>query len=77
MPRPNKALRSLATLAPGEGGTIAETPPNLRLAELGLIRGQFVRVLGVAPLGDPVVLALLDTPLVVRRAELEGILIRG
>lgn len=68
--------RSLATLAPGEGGVILVTPlDNERLAEIGLVKGERVEVVRVAPFGDPLILQVLDAPVIVRRADLEGILV--
>jgi Fe2+ transport system protein FeoA len=45
------------------------------LAEIGLVKGERVSVLQVAPLGDPVILQVLDAPVIVRRADLEGVLV--
>ncbi|MBS0618368.1 MAG: ferrous iron transport protein A [Spirochaetes bacterium] len=71
------AARALANLQPGEGGCILETPThNERLAEIGLVKGENVRVTQVAPFGDPVVLSILDAPVVVRRDDLVGIFVR-
>jgi len=68
--------RNLAALAPGDGGVILETPAhNERLAEIGLVRGEQVQILKVAPFGDPVILQVLDAPVIVRRADLAGVLV--
>jgi Fe2+ transport system protein FeoA len=69
-------IRNLATLAPGEGGVILVTPlHHERLAEIGLVKGERVEVIKVAPFGDPVILQVLDAPVIVRRADLEGVLV--
>jgi Fe2+ transport system protein FeoA len=69
--RTKKTSRRLSELKPGESGTVAETPvTNIRLAEIGLIRGEVVTVLNVAPMGDPVILQILDSAIVVRRVDL-------
>ena len=73
---PQPAGRNLANLAPGEGGVILATPlHHERLAEIGLVKGERVEVLKVAPFGDPVILQVLDAPVIVRRADLEGVLV--
>ncbi len=60
----------------GDGGVILETPAhNERLAEIGLVRGEQVQILKVAPFGDPVILQVLDAPVIVRRADLAGVLV--
>jgi len=76
--KPNTvATRALADLQTGEGGCILETPiHNERLAEIGLVKGEEVRVTQVAPFGDPVVLSILDAPVVVRRDDLVGIFVQ-
>ena len=40
-----------------------------RLLEMGLLEGEPVEVLGVAPLGDPIEIRLRDYRLSLRRAE--------
>jgi ferrous iron transport protein A len=79
-PAKKKALpptgRNLASLAPGDGGVILVTPlHHERLAEIGLVKGERVEVVQVAPFGDPVILQVLDAPVIVRRADLEGVLV--
>ena len=73
---PQRMGRNLANLAPGEGGVILVTPlHHERLAEIGLVKGERVEVIKVAPFGDPVILQVLDAPVIVRRADLEGVLV--
>lgn len=68
--------RPLAELLPGEGGVILATPAhNERLAEIGLVKGEAVRVMKVAPFGDPVIIQILDAPVIVRRGDLQGVLV--
>lgn len=50
-------------------GVLAETPEVRRLQELGLTPGTVVRVVRVAPLGDPIEIALRGYRLCLRRAE--------
>ncbi len=40
---------------------------------MGLVRGEEVVLLKVAPFGDPVILEVLGAPIIVRRADLAGI----
>jgi Fe2+ transport system protein FeoA len=42
---------------------------TLRLLEMGLIQGEEVEVVGVAPLGDPIEIRLRDYRLSLRRRE--------
>lgn len=68
--------RNLAELAPGEAGVVLETPyHHERLAEIGLVKGERVEIVKVAPWGDPVIVQVLDSPVIVRRADLEGVLV--
>jgi Fe2+ transport system protein FeoA len=39
------------------------------------VKGERVEVIKVAPFGDPVILQVLDAPVIVRRADLEGVLV--
>lgn len=72
--KPLAPTRQLSSLVPGESGVILRTPiENERLAEMGLVRGEEVVLLKVAPFGDPVILEVLGAPIIVRRADLAGI----
>ena len=63
--------RPLSELKPGEAATIVKAPQtNQRLAEIGFVAGERVSLVKVAPFGDPVVVQVLDTPVIIRRAEL-------
>ncbi len=68
--------RRLSELKAGETATIRETPTgNERLAEIGMIKGEKVTFVKTAPLGDPVVLRILDAPIIVRRVDIEMVLV--
>lgn len=54
---------------------VAETPEARRLQELGLTPGTVLRVVRVAPLGDPIEIALRGYRLCLRRAEAESFLL--
>lgn len=72
----NPPARSLSSLKPGESATIIFTPrENERLAEIGLVKGELVQIVKVAPFGDPVILQILDAPVIVRRADLAGVMV--
>lgn len=64
---------SLADLPLGQHAEIAsidcERRLSRRLMEMGLLPGTLVRVVRVAPLGDPIELRLRNYSLSVRRAE--------
>jgi ferrous iron transport protein A len=66
-------MSTLAELAVGGGGKVTrivgDDEISVRLLEMGLTPGVGVRVLGVAPLGDPIELELRGYRLSVRRAE--------
>lgn len=72
--------RTLAALRPGESARIAslagDPAATRRLLDLGLIRGTPVRVIRVAPLGDPIELRVRGFMLTLRRAEAEHIVLQ-
>jgi ferrous iron transport protein A len=72
--------RSLADLAPGAEGVVAEVtghdPASRRLLELGLLAGTRVRVVRRAPLGDPVVYELRGYRLCLRRSDASRVRMR-
>jgi ferrous iron transport protein A len=73
---PVKKGRALSSLTAGETATILETPVgNERLAEIGMVKGEKVTFVKTAPLGDPVILRVLDAPIIVRRADIEMVLV--
>jgi ferrous iron transport protein B len=63
----------LSQLGRGEGAVVRKVggEPSLavRLMELGLVPGATVRLVRIAPLGDPLVVALRGTELSLRGAE--------
>ena len=67
----------LSECRPGEGGTIThvdgEGVLGQRLMELGVIEGAEVRVVRVAPLGDPIEVKVLHYLLTLRKSEAEGV----
>ncbi|KPK16878.1 MAG: hypothetical protein AMJ62_03795 [Myxococcales bacterium SG8_38] len=72
---------SLADLRPGQTGEIVsidcDRPIARRLMEMGLLPGTEVRVIRLAPLGDPLELRVRGYALSVRRAEAARIAIRA
>ena len=71
--------RPLDELGPGEGGTIRrlDGAPEVRhrLQEMGLTRGTSVRLVRVAPWGDPIELQVRGYRLSLRRSEAASVLI--
>jgi len=72
---------SLADLRPGQVAEIVsidcDRRMSRRLMELGLLPGTEVRVVRVAPLGDPLELRLRDYSLSVRRSEAAKIAVQS
>jgi ferrous iron transport protein A len=66
-------MTSLARCLPGEGGRIsaltAEGPIGQRLREMGVIEGTGVKVVRVAPLGDPIEIEVMGYLLSLRKSE--------
>jgi ferrous iron transport protein A len=67
------AVSSLEQVAVGASARVAgvagSDPTSLRLLEMGLTPGVSVRVVGTAPLGDPLELELRGYRLSIRRTE--------
>jgi len=65
--------RTLVNLGPGESARVrqvgGDADASRRLMDLGLIRGTQVKVVRVAPLGDPIEVSLRGFMLTLRRAE--------
>ena len=65
--------RTLVDVGPGENARVVrvggEGSATRRLMDLGLVRGTQVKVLRVAPLGDPIEVTLRGYMLTLRRAE--------
>ncbi|MEQ8821684.1 MAG: FeoA family protein [Sumerlaeia bacterium] len=65
---------TLADLQPGQSGTIAgftneDDPTVQRLAEMGLLEDEPIRVVRLAPIGDPMEVEVRGYFLSVRRAH--------
>lgn len=65
--------KALAELIPGQAGRVTAVSgaadTRNRLLEMGLTRGTLVRLVRVAPFGDPIELSLRGYRLSVRRSE--------
>ena len=68
---------NLAKLKPGEKGTISAIgaiwPLKRRLMDMGVLVGEEVKVVKVAPLGDPIEVKIKNYSLSLRKKEAEGI----
>ena len=73
-------MTTLADLSPGQGAEILAVSgdPALvqRLYEFGLLEGERVEVIALAPLGDPIEIRLGNSRLSLRRAEAAAIQVR-
>ncbi|MQA90295.1 MAG: ferrous iron transport protein A [Gemmatimonas sp.] len=71
--------RTLVSIQPGESARVAsvggEAGAARRLMDLGLIRGTPIRVVRVAPLGDPIEVSVRGFMLSLRRAEAEHVVV--
>lgn len=69
----SSTLLTLADIAPGQSATILEVMGDdaisVRLMEMGLTDGETVRVVGRAPLGDPIELSIRGYKLSLRKLE--------
>ncbi len=72
-------VRQLANLTPGEFGTVREVGGEAeirhRLLEMGLTSGTQVRMVRVAPFGDPIELQVRGYRLSVRKSEAAAVAI--
>jgi Fe2+ transport system protein FeoA len=70
-------MPTLDQLAPGQRGEVLSLAgdPGLvqRLYELGLMEGEEVELVALAPLGDPIEIRLGNSRLTLRKAEAIGI----
>lgn len=68
---------NLAKLKPGEKGRITSIgsigPLKRRLMDMGVLVGEDVKVLKVAPMGDPIEVSIKSYNLSLRKKEAEGI----
>jgi ferrous iron transport protein A len=72
---------NLAKLKPGEAGKItaigAIGPLRRRLMDMGVLVGEIVKVVKVAPLGDPIEITVKSYQLSLRKQEAEGIAVEA
>jgi ferrous iron transport protein A len=68
---------NLAALKPGEKGRIVSIgaigPLKRRLMDMGVLVGEVVKVVKVAPMGDPIEVFIKSYNLSLRKSEAEGI----
>ena len=68
---------TLNELKPGQSGRITTIgvvgPLRRRLMDMGVLVGEEVKVIKVAPMGDPLEVALKSYRLSLRRSEAQGI----
>ena len=68
---------NLSLLKPGESGKITKIgaigPLKRRLMDMGVLVGEEVKVVKVAPLGDPIEVKIKSYSLSLRKKEAEGI----
>jgi ferrous iron transport protein A len=73
-------MPTLGELRPGDRASVVTVAgePGLvqRLYEFGLMEGEEVEVLALAPLGDPIEIRLGNTRLSLRRSEAAGVTVR-
>jgi ferrous iron transport protein A len=73
-------MTTLDQLRPGQRAEVVSLSgaPGLvqRLYELGLIEGEPVELLALAPLGDPIEIRVGNSRLTLRKAEAAGIAVR-
>ena len=67
----------LSECAPGQGGAVKSIQGDglivQRLMEMGLIEGAAVKVVRVAPLGDPIEIEINEYLLTLRKSEAAGV----
>ncbi len=72
-------MLSLADLSEGQSATIIEVSGDdsisIRLMEMGLTDGERVKLLGFAPMGDPLEVMIRGYRLSLRRSEAKRIVI--
>jgi ferrous iron transport protein A len=66
-------MRTLASLQVGESAVVQQVDGideiSIRLMEMGLVPGTELRVLGLAPLGDPLEIEVRGYRLSIRKSE--------
>ncbi|MFM7587242.1 MAG: ferrous iron transport protein A [Bacteroidota bacterium] len=66
----------LSELRPGQSGVIrrlGDHPLSAKLTEMGCLPGEWIRVIRIAPPGDPMSIEILGYQLALRRIEAEVI----
>ncbi|MGB5811210.1 MAG: FeoA family protein [Polyangiales bacterium] len=70
---------SLADLLPGSAAKVVsigcDRPIARRLMEMGLLPGTRIRIVRIAPLGDPIELRVRDYALSIRRSDAARIVV--
>ncbi len=70
-------MTTLDQLRPGARGRVAKVnaagPTAQRLAEMGLVEGTLIRLVRIAPLGDPLEIELHGYFLSLRKADARGV----
>lgn len=73
-------MAALSELRPGARAAVLAVSgePDLvqRLYEFGLLEGEEIEVLALAPLGDPIEIRLGNTRLSLRKSEAAGVTVR-
>ena len=66
-------MPTLADMSPGQSATIQEVIGDdaiaVRLMEMGLTEGETIRLIGAAPMGDPLEVSIRGYKLSLRRIE--------
>ena len=69
----SNTMTTLSELSVGESGRVksipAESAVNQRLMNLGLLPGMMVKIVQVAPLGDPIAIEFTGQRISIRRSE--------
>ena len=73
-------IMTLRELIPGESGTVTSIgekgPMRRRLMDMGVTPGTSVKVIKVAPLGDPIEINIRGYELSLRKDEAQNIMIK-
>ncbi|MBI5787547.1 MAG: ferrous iron transport protein A [Candidatus Schekmanbacteria bacterium] len=70
---------NLSSLKPGQKGRITQIgaigPLKRRLMDMGVLVGEEIKVVKIAPLGDPIEIVIKNYNLSFRKKEAEGIMV--
>jgi ferrous iron transport protein A len=77
---PEDTFSTLAQLNPGESGTLVELRVDSlayrhSLYAMGLLPGVLIKVVRLAPLGDPMQIEVYGSQLAIRRRDAEGLIV--